>query len=1034
MLKVSLLLFFLSFFSFAQEERIPLASIRQPSNDLIYNGRILTAEEAWRLQQDPVNPLDLSKLSPNSSIVWEDNVGSSLDQDLDNIPISEDESYLFKGAITSNQGIMRFNVLPKAGRDQVFTILLEKTLHTTLLRRNLLRKLGYKIPPMKYLKSIEVTFDSLAQRDQFINRSLPEATFGAPSRWLGFDHKELTDDQLTLTFHDVVAFMPQETDHYNVAMGVPPRRLTSRTLRSLLVPYALANLGESVNKFDWNVGTIDNENIVLPHFTFADMNTAIEDARWAMRRLAQLERSDFEEIVYGADFPTPVAKILVEKIISRRNSLMSLLEIEGREIDFNSELSFGENLKDGLITKEEWPGYASRFAHGQPDSPFKDFEYFIFSKIQSSTLTNLLDIVNDKLEVFDPSEQKLEFFQNQFEEGLEHFVDTGEFLEFGVGTWFSPIVNGSLILNRDIVVGNYLGTDNLVQLADTIGVSITLGGIMGIENVPQWPSANATGVVNAVRTYTHLKPVKTLKASFKEPYKNMIVPLLKRNLRKSLSQLADLPNQEGDADEDGVDPRLKAIEGFLSDINESLGVGESLLVTDRLTPSALLTGSFNLMDTRFSLSGGANGVIVRRLHLYRKDPTTIHVYEDLGHGLTLKLSASLDHYIPVMKIDSGRTNGKYRVKFHSVNINGELKENPELFTNALALSSLLEDGSSELLETQRKPYLIEGDFLDRSVKLSFLVWRAKYLNTDNEISLTTPEDDRSEYVSLSSQSQSGVNYQSFAYDVLNYYLKEWTKDLPIQPQLDPERHKNPGQSIFGVSETVGGKFEARKIEGKLRERFVSLSHKREGWSASQKRLKKYINEINEKYQTTLFNPGSVNDASSLQLFEVTVNTNIYEKGIDRLATVSEDTIKSIGREYARTRWSHCDSRRNRRIRTARSLRECGNLNHLIDKANQCQRMERLTKGHSQCLLELSKKMVRDLEFSDFKNIVGLENIFVYGVINGFRKKSEILNEPIRSNTIGRVRSRFWNGPIERLKEIIGIQGGEFEGMWIRESL
>ncbi len=1012
---------------------MPLASIRQPSNDLIYNGRILTAEEAWRLQQDPVNPLDLSKLNPNPSIVWKDALGVPLLSELDEIPISEEEEYIFKGTITSNQGIMRFNVLPKEGRDQVFTLLMEKTLHTTLLRRNLLRKLGYQIPPMKYLKSIKVTFDNIVERDRFIGRSLPEATFGAPSRWLGFDHKDLTDEQLTVTFYDVAAFMPQETDHYNVAMGVPPRRLTSRTLRSLLIPYALVNLGESVNKYDWNVGKIDNETIVFPHFTFANMNTAIEDATWALRRLAKLDRKDFEEIVYGADFPLPVAKILIEKIISRRNSLVNLLGIQAEEIAFDNEISFESTLKEGLITQEDWPGFASRFAHGQPDSPFKDFEYFIFSKIQSSTLTNLLDLVNEKLSVFDPTEKKLEFFQNQFEEGLEHFVETGEFLEFGIGTWFSPIVDGSLILNRDIVVGNYLGTDNLVQLADTVGVSITLGGIMGIENVPQWPSANATGIVNAVRTYTHLKPVKTLKASFKEPYKNMIVPLMKRNLRKTLSQLGDLPNQNSEVDDDGVDPRLKAIEGFITDINESLGVGESLLVTDRLTPSALLTGSFNMMDTRFSLSGGTSGVVVRRLHLFRKDPTTIHVYEDLGHGFTLKLSASLDHYIPVLRIDSGRTKGKYRVKFHSVDINGEVKENPNLFTNALALSSLLEDGSSELLETQEKPHLIEGDFLDRSVKLSFLVWRAKYLNTDNEITLTTPDQNRTEYVSLSTASQSGVNYQSFAYDILNYYLKEWTKDLPIQPQLNPERNKNPGQSIFGVSETVSGRFEARKKEQSLSERFIGLSHKREGWSASQKRLKRYIKEINEKYGTTLFNPGSVNDASSLQLFEVTVNTNIYEKGIDRLSDVSESTIKRIGRKYARTRWSDCD-RRNRRIRTARSLRECGNLNNLISKAGQCQRIQRLTKKHSQCVLELSKAMARDLEFEDFKTIVGLENIFVHGVINGFRKESEILNDPIRSNTIGKVRSRFWNGPIDRLKEIIGIQGGEFEGKWIRESL
>lgn len=1037
--------------SFAQNlERIPLVSKRQPSHDLIYDGRLLTAEEAFRLSNSNENPVDLSQLDPAPSAVWSNTFQSVLDASLDSLPLKEEETLEFKGTITSNQGIIRFNVLPE-DKSRVFTILMEKTLHTTLLRKNILRKLGYKVPAMRYLKKIKVAFENVAQRDRFLNSELPEATYGAPSRWLGFDHRDLPEDQLTITFHDVVALMPSETDHYNLAMGVPPRRLVSRTLRSLIIPYALMDVGESINKLPWTVGTIDNENLVLPHFSFANMNATYDDVLWSLRRLALLDRQDFKEIVELSHFPEPVEALVLEKLISRRNALLELVaglgDIKGESIAVNTKVSLGEDLKKGTLQKEDWPGYASRFAHGEPDSPFKDFQYFVFSKLQNETLQALLERANEELSLFDPSEKKLEFMQNQFEEGLEHFVETGEFKEFGVGTWFSPIVSGNLILSRDIVVGNYLGTDNLVQLADTVGVSLTLGGILGLENVPYWPSASATASVNAVRTYTHLKPVKTLKATFKEPYQNMIVPLMKRKLRKKLDELANIPNLQTQApsegsdgiSEDEVDPRLKAIEELIEEINEQLGVGESLLVTDRLTPSALVRGSFNMMETRFSLSGGASGVLLKRLHLYRKDASTIHVYEDRGRGLTLSMDAGIDHMIPVLRLGLDRTTGKYKVKMHTVDINSDLSENPDLFYKAKALHHLLEEGSSELLEAKERPYKVMGDFEDRAVKMSFLVWRSKYLNGDNEITVITPQESRSEYVSLTSASQSGINYQAFAYDVLNYYLKEWTEDLPITPQLNPERFKNPGQSIFGVSETVEARYEARKRDGKLEIPFMALSSRREGWSASAKRLKKYMREVNDHYGRALFDQRSIDNASGLQLFDMSVSTNIYEQGIERLKNVSENTISSLGRKYARERSSYCGAseRRNFNIRGPRQFRECGNLSTMKRKAKECQRIRRQegdSKNQAKCTMELAKKMIRDLEFNDFLSIVGLENVYVKGFINGFRRDSEILNEPIQSNSIGRVRGRFWNGPLDQVKQIMGIQAGEFHGKWIRESL
>jgi hypothetical protein len=267
-------------------------------------------------------------------------------------------------------------------------------------------------------------------------------------------------------------------------------------------------------------------------------------------------------------------------------------------------------------------------------------------------------------------------------------------------------------------------------------------------------------------------------------------------------------------------------------------------------------------------------------------------------------------------------------------------------------------------------------------------------------------------------------------------MKDVFKDLPITPSLDPERFKNPGQSIFGVSVTDSARFEARKKEELIYQPFLSLSSRREGWSAKTKKLKEYVKEVNEEYGTDLFNPSDLNDASALRLFDINVNVNIYEDGIEKLKQLKEKNIRSLARRYSRERRGECQSqrRRNFNVRTSRTMIECGNLNNLISKNDSCKRLENNSKFQAKCLLELAQKMKEDLEFSDFSDILGKDNIYVFGVINGFRKDSEILNEPIRSNSLGRVKGRHWNGPIDQVREIMDFQNGEFNGLWIREAL
>tara|TARA_R110002072_G_scaffold1989_1_gene16258 strand:- start:32516 stop:35629 length:3114 start_codon:yes stop_codon:yes gene_type:complete len=1024
----------------AQEARIPLENVRQPSRDLLFNGQVLTSEQAWRMAQDENIKLDLSALDPKPSSIYNTEVKNQNDI----ININGEEEYDFMAAIASHSGLQRFNVL-SGNKENVYTIHLDKTLHTYLLRKNLLRKLGFVIPAMKWMPKLKVRFATIEERNKFLERAIPESTFGTAKRWIGVFPSDLKDDQLELEFQDVVVTAPNEYDHYNPSVMIPPRRLTTRTLRSLIVPYALLDLKESVNKFEWTVGRVDNDELVLPHFTQSNFDASMDDLLWMGRKLAKLKRSDFVEIVKDSHFPIEVEKLVLEKILSRKNTLLEILKIEHTEEEVNTNVNHGDFLVKGKLKKEDWDGYATRFAHGDPESPFKDIGYFLLAKLQSATIDNLIGKANEYLSAYDPNDVKTEFHNDQFQEGLEHFTETGTFKEFNVDGWVSPIVDGNLILSRDIVVGNYLGTDNLVQLADTIGYGVTLGAHIGIENVDWWPSAFLRANLSYVKSFTHLKPVRSLKASFKEPYKNMYVPLLKRNIKKELKKLTKLANQEGEVDEE---EKNKLLAEIIEVINENLGVGESLIMTSRIVPSALLSGRLFVYDTSVSLGVGTDKVFLKRMHFYRKDTDTIQIYDDKGNAFSLKMNAGIDNKIPIVRLELKDTKGKYEVNVHNVNINTDEEKNPKFYEYATALLSLMSDDSTELLESIERPIKIGSNFHDKSTKLSFLMWRSKYLRKQSRLNIENQKGQKSELISVTHDGQSGINYESFAKDIVNFYLGKYLREeeIDINISLNPERWKNPAHTFKGVAETYSGRYEAQvtrtnNVE-KAKRAFIGLTWKREGWSASRNKMKKLIKKTNEKFEQVIFDERTVNDLDKLSLYEITVNTNLYESGIQRVKEISEDEIKKIQRKYITNRRNtpDCRVRRSRahQMRTAQTLIECGNLNLLSRKVEECRDTNANGKASledkGKCYLDLAAKLYQYLEFKDFKEIIGLDNMFVYGSINGFRKNSEILNNPIQSQTIGKVRARYWNGPIDVIREILNVQGGELHGSWIRESL
>lgn len=1071
--------------SFAEEANIPLESIRMPGDDLIYQGRLLTPEEAFELSSN----IDLSKLSPLESEVWKDRIIHNSDPLQDELPLKDGEKIKFSATIASPSGLFRFNAIPFTDENRTYTLMLEKTLHTTLLKKNLLRKLGFVVPKMKYLKTVTLVFTNHEQKVDFIKRKIPEGTFGAPSRWI--DKKELenyeTDkENLEVTLKDVVALRPEEKDHFNFAIGVPPRVLTSRITRSLIIPYALVDIGESVNKVNWFVGKEKNKEILLPHSTFGIFHTTMDDANWMLDRLEKLTSDDIEEAVAQAFFPKPVELLLKEKIKARRNSLFQLFKRNTQEFTYNSKISDGTGVLDeGKITQEDWPLYAARYAHGSPDSPFQDFQYFIFSKLQSAGFENILSEINEFIRYSPIAERRSDFARGQFEEGLNHFVETGEFMDFPVKTWFAPTISGGLIASRDIVIGSYMGTDNLVQLADTFGATFNLGGHLGIENLP---IANSGGFLRAgvslVKTWTHLKPVKTLKASFKEPYKNIIVPLVKLNLKRHVHCLAEFKEGElskkcedylkeieadevstddtastdtdntTDIDEDALPEeedeeaseeerlRKKLLGKMMVHINDSLGVGESIIITEKIIPNINLKVNAGHLHWRIGVGVGAEVVVVRRLHLYRKDADHIQIYDDNGKALGFSMNFSLDSHIPVLNLRTKTLKGKYDVIVHTININPKLDANPKLFENAQALYHLLNESSTELLEASGKPHKITNNFKDKSVKMSFLVWRAKYLKGTSLFEVEDPKGRTGKYLSVKDESQSGINYEKFAKDIISFYLAKLYDGLA----WGGSDWANPAHTFKGVSASRLARFESKLVgeeasdieELNIKSPFVSLTDRKEGWSMSSQKLKKMIAEINDKYGRVMFDKHAFEDAKRLRLYDISMNTNIYERGFENIKKVTPELLEKFQRVYKRERQFKpgCDPRIRTNIKRGLTL-ACGHLKPLISDLKSCRKKEsrdKKAKDKASCWLSFSKKLEEALNFDHFLRLVGEENVFIYGSISGFRHESEILADPIDSHTIGKIGSRYWNGPVDAVRSVIGVQKGEFEGSWIRESL
>ena len=1047
---------------------------------------VLDPGVAYSLKQAGV---DLSKLDPDTSTDFWKGPSSSADESQDNaLSIQSWDFADFKDYICSSSGHFRFNIRTRAGGGtaQDLTLMLSKDVHTFLLRKELLRRLGYKVPAMKYLPHVKIKFPDVKTRDFILKYILPRHTGLSAARWCtvssavqskdktGLDTIPCTTmppayadstDPLEVWFQDVIV-MQATPLIFNLAIGPPISQVPGstslrqegpRTLRALSVLYGLADVPESINQFDWYAARQANGTVSLHTPDQANFATTLDDADWMLRRMSSLTPGDISQIVANSYYPEPIAKVLVEKLKARKSSLFKafslgtgdMLPCNGKVTPacFDTKVSEPPGLKNGKITQQEWPGWASRFAHGDPQSPLRGLQWYFVSEAQANAMETLISEANKYL----PQINQQKDFAAHAQELLQKFITTGQVQKMPI--WAAPIVSFGPNISRQVVLGQYLGTNNLVQLADNFGFSATVGLMLASDVLPAWVSAQGLIETTGNITVTHLKPLTSLKSGVTERLSGEIVPLVFMDSAQIFKTIADA---QAGASSETPDQLKKLLGNDLAMLDKFLGPGESLILSETLTNTQQLTAGLSAAGVTLapSVSGSIQGneILLHRIQFYRptNNPNMITVFNDSGELANIILSAEFTlgsaAQFPVFSMSAKAAAGSGTSHIYTVNIQPDPNANPALYEGSAALSAALKTGSVDVLDRlEHGGTVLHVDFKDSSSSVQFFHWIRRTLKTDSMLDVALPDGTSGKYITLSEGKQTGSSYQSLAQEAATYLVQRLSGTTTFG--VDTQANPNPGQTFLGHSQTRNAAFQGVRVTDPTGQKdidisnpYVRVQYRWEGWDMSAQDALGKTGDLTAKYGYKVYPDGFLGSTTSVKMYELAFVLNFYQAGINDLLSMTTVTEKAFEKYY--------HDRHNCDQYYSDSTQMPG------DDVTICAALDRFESGFSNYrkgISDPSKKaqvifqIVTNLEqFAALQDVIRLMggsdatgqplNIYVASQITGFRDSSEDLSDPFYSNTLGHSDPDNPTGIVDSVENILGIQDGEFNMSWMRDVL
>ncbi len=1001
---------------------IDLTDNISPSADLIKDQEVLPIDEVIELAK---NGEDISFFDPAASDIWS---APNNKEELSLFPelrIKEEKDEVQFVSIVGSSSIstrLRFlgTFINQDNVKENVVLMVGRQAHNVLLRSALAQKLGFYSTPVKHLKNVTINFKANSLKEEFLE-TLKRQTGADPKRWIiynsGTDEKEIK-----IIMQDVVAIAPDNAI-YNIVIGnLSATNIRGRrVLNSLSIPWSLIEIPESVNMLKWDFGRLIGNFLQVTLEDAEHFSTTLSDAKWVSRLIAKLSRKDWEEIVNYAKYPLEVKLLVVEKLIMRRNSLLNSLFGEGvfDELYVTTNISYKDFLKDGKILKQSWEGYAESFSAGDPKSPLssKEIKSYFKSLVTSNTLNHLVKKFNELIPSTDVAsklkEKQLELAKDRFYK----FLKTGEMEKTTLDVIAIPTLSGKIIASRDVVAGSYMGTDNLVQLADSVGISLDAGAYLAVTGLKAPWSANGNIRASISRRYTHLKPIKSIEASLKTPYKNILIPWLQKDYAKIFDKVIAFKKTEENQEE-----LQKLLKQTSDTFLEELAIGESILITDSIGAGldAQVNYSFDEI-LRAYIGFSANQVIIKRLHILRKDANTLHIYDDNGNLETFSLSYGIKGKIPLFNCTIKNLSGNAHLDFYKINLDPNLTTNPNIISNFIAIHSLFLDNSLELIKTDSKPFILTHSIRGQTIDFSFLSFRSHHRNMYDQFKVTTPNNLSRDFFRHSQGIRKGNNYQALALDILNSTLKDQGNEF----SLSSVTGDNPADSFFGNSVTRQLIFDGEiKNQKELSSPFVNISYSWKGWKASVNTIKNYIEDLNKRYNFTFYTPLVLDNTTNIQLYALTLDFYIYQKGIDHLVNISPYAVHTIFKHYAKFYVHHSQKIEDRR-------------DELVARFVDLQKQYLYSKNKGN-FKETSKyglqliSMIENLFNIDgmFELLGGKKNMYIVSRLNGFRENSELGDTQIISNAIGEIGSAQALGPIVDVQRFTQMTDAEFFITWL----
>ena len=397
------------------------------------------------------------------------------------------------------------------------------------MSRTLLYKLGYTVLPANSKKRVRIYFkDEIDKRRFFTNFSghfgdwvLAEGDLTAAQKkayrnyigkYEGFISENMFDATNFVDFYNPVLLSPPNKIQ-NLAVIISPDHINNRRKYSALqLPYAFTDIPESINLFSYDIGTIQDEHLILNFIGKDDFATNYEDARWMARKIGRLSEEDLFDLVETTDFPDCIGTQLFEVLKARRNDLLVKLNLKSEFSLFpvTTKLNCGSEVKKGVVVKSKYDGFGNRFSHDRFEGPLVLTE--IWNIIQSigfsNVISNAMFELNKKIPKTDIAEEvykhKLDLSAKQFAE----FIQTGKTSKVDFGSYKISFFNFGLNYSKDLIAGPYLGTNNAVQMVENVGFNMGLGNYYGFDGTHPRDFLSAVASLSYQVALTHIRPIQ----------------------------------------------------------------------------------------------------------------------------------------------------------------------------------------------------------------------------------------------------------------------------------------------------------------------------------------------------------------------------------------------------------------------------------------------------------------------------------------------------------------------------------------------